>query len=200
MAHKHGTMIVHDLAYADLCFDGYEAPSLLQVPGAKEVGVEIFSRCRRATTWRAGRVGCLPGQPENDWCAGAASRATSTTACFRPIQIASIIALRECEEETEKICAVYEKRRDVLIAGLHRAGWMVEPPQATMFVWAKIPERYEWAGSLEFSKLVHGKGTGSGVSGDWFRAEGEGYVRFALVENEHRTRQATRGIKKLLQD
>ena len=198
MAHKHGTMIAHDFAYADLCFDGYKAPSLLQVPGAKEVGVEIFSMSKsyNMAGWRVGY--CL-GNPKMIAALGRI-KSYLDYGVFQPIQIASIIALRECEEETQKICDSYQRRRDVLVAGLRRAGWMVTPPPATMFLWAKIPERYEWAGSLEFSKLVLERALVAVSPGIGFGPEGEGYVRFALVENEHRTRQATRGIKKLFQD
>jgi alanine-synthesizing transaminase len=119
---------------------------------------------------------------------------------FQPIQIAAIIALRECEEDTCKIAELYQKRRDVLISGLERAGWPIERPKGTMFVWAKIPERYAWTGSLEFAKLMLEKALVAVSPGIGFGPSGEGYVRFALVENEHRIRQATRGIKKLLQD
>jgi len=198
LAHKYGTMIVHDFAYADLCFDGYKAPSILQVPGAKDVAVEIFSMSKsyNMAGWRIGF--CLG----NRKMIAALGRIKSYLdyGAFQPVQIASIIALRECEEDTKKICALYQNRRDVLVAGLHRAGWMVEPPKATMFLWAKIPERYQWAGSLEFAKLVLEKALVAVSPGIGFGPGGEGYVRFALIENEHRTRQATRGIKKLLQD
>ena len=198
MAHKHGTIIVHDFAYADLCFDGYKAPSLLQAPGAKEVGVEIFSMSK-SYNMAGWRVGFCLGNPKMIAALGRI-KSYLDYGVFQPIQIASIIALRECEEETRKICDSYQRRRDVLVAGLHRAGWMVEPPPATMFLWAKIPERYEWAGSLEFSKLVLERALVAVSPGIGFGPEGEGHVRFALVENEHRTRQATRGIKKLLKD
>ena len=198
MAHKHGTMIVHDFAYADLCFDGYKAPSLLQAPGAMEVGVEIFSMSK-SYNMAGWRVGFCLGNPKMIAALGRI-KSYLDYGVFQPIQIASIIALRECEEETKKICDSYQRRRDVLVAGLHRAGWMVEPPPATMFLWAKIPERYEWAGSLEFSKLVLERALVAVSPGIGFGPEGEGHVRFALVENEHRTRQATRGIKKLFKD
>ena len=198
MAHKHGTIIVHDFAYADLCFDGYKAPSLLQAPGAKEVGVEIFSMSK-SYNMAGWRVGFCLGNPKMIAALGRI-KSYLDYGVFQPIQIASIIALRECEEETKKICDSYQRRRDVLVAGLHRAGWMVEPPPATMFLWAKIPERYEWAGSLEFSKLVLERALVAVSPGIGFGPEGEGHVRFALVENEHRTRQATRGIKKLFKD
>ncbi len=196
LAHQHGTMIVHDFAYADLCFDGYRAPSILQVPGAKEVAVEIFSMSKsyNMAGWRVGF--CLG----NRKMISALGRIKSYLdyGVFQPLQIAAIIALRECEEETEKIRDVYQKRRDVLVAGLHRAGWMVEPPRATMFLWGKIPEKFQEAGSLEFSKMMLQKALVAVSPGVGFGPQGEGHVRFAMVENEHRTRQATRGIKKLL--
>ncbi len=198
MAHRHGTMIVHDFAYADLCFDGYKAPSLLEVPGAKEVGVEIFSMSKsyNMAGWRVGF--CLG----NKKMIHALARIKSYLdyGNFQPIQIASIIGLRECEEDTKTICAGYQHRRDILIEGLARAGWEVAPPRGTMFVWAKIPERYAWAGSLEFAKLVLEKGLVALSPGIGFGEQGEGYVRFSLIENEQRIRQACRGIKKALRD
>ena len=198
LAHKHGTMLVHDFAYADLCFDGYRAPSILEVTGAKDVAVEIFSMSKsyNMAGWRVGF--CLG----NRKMIAALGRIKSYLdyGVFQPIQIASIIALRECEEDTAKIRDIYQKRRDVLVAGLHRAGWMVDAPKATMFLWAQIPEKHRWAGSLEFSKLLLQKALVAVSPGVGFGTEGEGYVRFALVENEHRTRQATRGIKKVLRD
>ena len=197
-AHRHGTMIVHDFAYADLGFDGLRPPSILQVPGAKEVAVEIFSMSK-SYNMAGWRIGFCLGNPK---MINALGRIKSYLdyGVFQPIQIASIIALRECEEETKKIRDVYQKRRDVLVAGLHRAGWMVEPPPATMFLWAKIPEKYEWAGSLEFAKMLLQKALVAVSPGVGFGPQGEGYVRFALIENEHRTRQATRGIRKLLRE
>jgi alanine-synthesizing transaminase len=198
LAQRHGAMIVHDFAYADLCFDGYKAPSILQVPGAKEVAVEIFSMSKsyNMAGWRVGF--CLG----NSKMISALGRIKSYLdyGVFQPIQIASIIALRECEEETRKIAAFYRKRRDVLVEGLQRAGWPVEAPRATMFLWAKIPERFAPQGSLEFAKLLLEKSLVAVSPGIGFGPQGEGYVRFALVENEHRIRQATRGIKKLLKD
>ena len=198
MAHKHGTMIVHDFAYADFTFDGYRAPSLLEVEGAKEVGVEIFSMSK-SYNMAGWRVGFCLGNPK---MIGALGRIKSylDDGMFQPIQIAAIIALRECEAYTRENAARHQKRRDVLIDGLANAGWQVEPPKATMFVWAKIPERYAWAGSLEFSKLVLERGLVAVSPGIGFGPAGEGYVRFALVENEQRIRQATRGIGKLLRD
>jgi alanine-synthesizing transaminase len=198
MAHQHGTMIVHDFAYADLAFDGYKPPSILEVPGAKEVAVEIFSMSK--TYNMAGwRVGFCLGNPK---MIHALSRIKSYLdyGVFQPIQIASIIALRECEQDTKDICQLHQKRRDVLLEGLERAGWPVEAPRATMFLWAKIPERYAWAGSLEFAKLTLEKALVAVSPGIGFGEQGEGYVRFSMVENEHRIRQACRGIKKLLAD
>jgi len=152
LAREHGTMVVHDFAYADLCFDGYKAPSILQVEGAAEVAVEIFSMSKsyNMAGWRVGF--CLG----NRKMIAALARIKSYLdyGVFQPIQIASIIALRECEEDTRKICAVYQKRRDVLITGLRRAGWPVEPPRGTMFVWAPVPEPFRSIGSLEFAKLM----------------------------------------------
>ena len=196
LAHKYGTMIVHDFAYADLCFDGYRAPSILEVEGAKDVAVEIFSMSKsyNMAGWRVGF--CLG----NARMIGALARIKSYLdyGVFQPIQIASIIALRECEEETKKICALYQKRRDVLISGLKRAGWEVEPPRGTMFVWAPVPEPYRAAGSLEFSKLLMEKALVAVSPGVGFGPLGEGFVRFALVENDHRIRQATRSIRQFL--
>ncbi len=196
LARRHGTMVVHDFAYADLCFDGYRAPSILEIDGAKEVAVEIFSMSKSYNMpgWRVGY--CLG----NRKMIAALARIKSYLdyGVFQPIQIASIIALRECEEETRKICAVYQKRRDVLIQGLQRAGWPVEPPRGTMFVWAPIPEKHRALGSLEFAKLLLEKALVAVSPGIGFGPHGDGYVRFALVENESRIRQATRSIKQFL--
>ena len=196
LAHQHGTMVVHDFAYADLCFDGYKAPSILQVEGAKDVAVEIFSMSKsyNMAGWRVGF--CLG----NAKMIAALARIKSYLdyGVFQPIQIASIIALRECEEETHKICAMYQKRRDVLVHGLNRAGWPVEPPRGSMFLWAPLPERYRAAGSLEFAKLLMEKALVAVSPGIGFGPLGEGHVRFALVENEQRIRQATRAIGQFL--
>jgi alanine-synthesizing transaminase len=193
MAAHHGTSIVHDFAYADLGFDGYKAPSILEVDGAKEIAVEIFSLSKsyNMAGWRVGF--CLG----NARLIAALARIKSYLdyGIFQPIQIASIIALRECEEETKKICATYAKRRDTLIDGLGRAGWNVAPPRATMFVWAPIPEPFREAGSLEFSKLLLQQALVAVSPGVGFGPMGEGHVRFALIENQHRTRQATRAIQ-----
>ena len=196
LAAHHGTMVVHDFAYADVCFDGYKAPSILQVDGAKEVAVEIFS-LSKSYNMAGWRVGFCLGNPKMI-AALARIKSYLDYGVFQPIQIASIIALRECEEDTKKICAVYQKRRDVLIHGLNRAGWPVEPPKGTMFVWAPLPERFRELGSLEFSKLLLEKALVAVSPGVGFGPLGEGYVRFALIENPHRTRQATTAIKRML--
>ncbi|HWB85382.1 MAG TPA: aminotransferase class I/II-fold pyridoxal phosphate-dependent enzyme [Bryobacteraceae bacterium] len=198
LARQHGTLIVHDFAYADLCFDGYRAPSILQVEGAKEVAVEIFSMSK-SYNMAGWRVGFCLGNPKMI-AALARIKSYLDYGVFQPIQIAAIIALRECEEDTRKICAVYQKRRDVLITGLKRAGWPVEPPKGTMFVWAPLPERYRSLGSLEFSKLLMEKALVAVSPGIGFGPLGEGHVRFALVENEQRIRQATRSIGAFLKE
>jgi alanine-synthesizing transaminase len=196
MARENGAMVLHDFAYADLCFDGWKAPSILQVEGAKDVAVEVFSMSKSYSMagWRIGF--CLG----NAAMIQALARIKSYLdyGAFQPIQIASIVALRECEAETKKICAVYQKRRDALIDGLKKAGWEVAPPRGSMFVWAQIPEPFRKMGSLEFAKLLLEKALVAVSPGLGFGPLGEGFVRFALVENEQRIRQATRGIKGVL--
>jgi alanine-synthesizing transaminase len=196
LASRHGTLVVHDFAYADLGFDGYKPPSILQVEGAKEVAVEIFSMSK-SYNMAGWRVGYCVGNPR---MIGALARIKSYLdyGVFQPIQIASIIALRECEDEPRKICAIYQKRRDVLVSGLTRAGWPVEKPRGSMFVWAPLPERYRADGSLEFAKRLMKEALVAVSPGIGFGPLGEGFVRFALVENEHRIRQATRSIGKFL--
>jgi alanine-synthesizing transaminase len=196
LAAHHGTMVVHDFAYADLCFDGYKAPSILQIDGAKEIAVEIFS-LSKSYNMPGWRVGFCLGNPRMI-AALARIKSYLDYGVFQPIQIASIIALRECEAETKKICAVYQKRRDVLIDGLKRAGWPIEAPRGTMFVWAPLPEQHRAIGSLEFSKLLLEKALVAVSPGIGFGPMGEGHVRFALIENPHRTRQATSAIKRML--
>ena len=198
MASQHGTMVLHDFAYADIGFDGYKPPSILQVDGAKEVAVEIFSMSK-SYNMAGWRVGFCLGNPKMI-AALARIKSYLDYGVFQPIQIASIIALRECEEDTHKICAMYQKRRDVLIQGLCRAGWPVEAPRGSMFVWAPLPERFKHLGSLEFSKLMIDKALVAVSPGVGFGPLGEGFVRFALIENPHRTRQATTAIKRMLQD
>jgi alanine-synthesizing transaminase len=196
MAARHGTMIVHDFAYADICFDGYRAPSLLEVDGAKEIGIEIYSMSKsfNMAGWRVGF--CLG----NSKLISALARIKSYLdyGIFQPIQIASIIALRECAKETKKICSTYQKRRDLLVSGLKRAGWPVEPPRGSMFVWAPIPEQHRALGSLEFAKLLMQKALVAVSPGIGFGPLGEDHVRFALVENDHRIKQATKSIQQFL--
>ena len=170
-------MIVHDFAYADICFDGYKPPSILQVAGAKEIAVEIYS-LSKSFNMAGWRVGFCLGNPQHDRRAGRI-KSYLDYGIFQPIQIASIIALRECGEETEKICATYQKRRDVLVNGLNRAGWPVESPRGSMFVWAPMPEPYRAAGSLEFSKLLMEKALVAVSPGIGFGPLGEGHVRFS---------------------
>jgi alanine-synthesizing transaminase len=198
LASHHGSMVLHDFAYADICFDGYQAPSILQVPGAKEVAVEIFSMSK-SYNMAGWRVGFCVG---NRKMIAALARIKSYLdyGVFQPIQIASIIALRECEEDTRKICALYQKRRNLLVEGLNKAGWPVEKPRGSMFVWAPIPERFRSLGSLEFSKLLLQKALVAVSPGVGFGPLGEGSVRFALIENDHRTRQALRSIRQFLRE
>jgi alanine-synthesizing transaminase len=190
---KRDVIIVHDLAYADLVFDEERAPSLLQVPGAKDIGVEFFSLSKSYSMpgWRlAFGVG-------NARIIGALTKLKSYLdyGVFQPIQIAGIIALNECGEEPKKIREVYRSRRDVLCSGLDRIGWRITPPPATMFAWAPIPEQFAGMGSLEFAKFLLSEGKVAVSPGIGFGKEGDGYIRFALVENEQRIRQAVRGIK-----
>ncbi len=196
LAREHGTMVVHDFAYADLGYGGYRPPSILQVEGAKEVAVEIFSMSKsyNMAGWRVGY--CL-GNPKMI-AALARIKSYLDYGVFQPIQIASIIALRECEAETEKIRDTYEKRCDALVDGLRRAGWPVEKPRGSMFLWAPLPERFRAAGSLEFAKMLLEKAQVAVSPGIGFGPLGEGHVRFALVENEQRIRQATRSIGQYL--
>ena len=198
LAHRFGTMLVHDFAYADIVFDGYRAPSMLQVPGAKEVGVEIFSMSK-SYSMPGWRVGFCLGNPTMIH-ALARIKSYLDYGMFQPIQIAAIIALRQCEGFTRETAAMYRERRDALIRGLGQGGWHIDPPKATMFVWGPIPERYARAGSLEFSKLMLERALVAVSPGVGFGPQGDGHVRFALVENVHRIRQATRGIRKMLRD
>jgi alanine-synthesizing transaminase len=196
LARDHGTMVVHDFAYADLGFDGYRPPSILQVDGAKEIAVEIFSMSK-SYNMAGWRIGFCLGNPRMI-AALARIKSYLDYGVFQPLQIAAIIGLRECEEDTKKICATYQKRRDALVEGLNRAGWPVEPPRGTMFVWAPVPEPYRAGGSLEFSKVLLEKALVAVSPGIGFGPLGEGFVRFSLIENPQRTRQATSAIKKML--
>jgi alanine-synthesizing transaminase len=188
-----GIYIVHDLAYADLVFDGYKAPSVLQVPGAKEIAVEFFtlSKSYNMPGWR---VGFMVG---NRKLVAALSRIKSyfDYGTFTPIQVASIAALEGPQECVQEIVQIYKDRRDVLVPGLNKLGWPVELPKATMFAWTRIPEQYRALGSVEFSKKLLLEAKVAVSPGIGFGEHGDGYVRFSLIENEERTRQALRGIK-----
>ncbi len=195
-AKTHSVIVIHDFAYADLTFDGYVAPSFLQVPGAKDVAVEFFS-LSKSYDMPGWRVGFCAGNPR---LIAALGRIKSYLdyGIFQPIQIASIIALngsRTCVDET---VAVYQARRDCLVDGLNRIGWRCEKPLGTMFVWARIPEKFQAMGSLEFCKFALKEAKVALSPGIGFGSHGEGYVRFALVENQKRTRQALQGLKKIL--
>jgi len=195
-AKENNLLVVHDLAYADLVFDGYKAPSFLQAPGAKDVGVEFFtlSKSYNMPGWR---VGFCVGNPE---MIGALTKMKSYLdyGIFQPVQIAAIIALNGPQECVKEIVEMYHHRRDVLVDGLNRIGWKIEKPKATMFVWAKIPEPFRQKGSLEFAKHLLTEAKVAVSPGIGFGEYGDDHVRFALVENEHRTRQAIQGIKKVL--
>ena len=193
-AKEHKMMVIHDLAYADIVFDGYRAPSFLEVPGAKDVGVEFFtlSKSYNMPGWR---VGFAVG---NEKLVGALTRMKSYLdyGMFQPIQIASIIALNGDQQCVEDIRDLYRSRRDVLADSFTKAGWEIERPKATMFVWARLPEKLRAMGSLEFSKMLL-KEAGLAVSpGIGFGEYGDEYVRLALVENEQRIRQAAKGVRK----
>lgn len=195
-AKENNIFVVHDFAYADLCFDNYKAPSFLQAPGAKEVGVEFFS-LTKSYSMAGWRVGFCCGNKE---IVGALTKIKSYLdyGMFQPIQIASIIALRGPQDCVEDIRKIYESRRNALIGGLNKAGWDIEPPKATMFVWSRIPEAFRSMRSLDFCRFLI-KEAGVAVSpGIGFGEGGDEFVRFALVENEHRIGQAVRGIKKAL--
>jgi alanine-synthesizing transaminase len=195
-ARENNIMVIHDFAYADLVFDGYKAPSFLQAPGAKDVGVEFFS-LTKSYSMAGWRVGFCVGNKE---VVGALIKIKSYLdyGMFQPIQIASIIALRGPQDCVAEHVKVYRQRRNELVRGLHSAGWEVEKPRATMFVWARIPEPFRKMGSLEFCKFLLAEGKVAVSPGVGFGEGGDEYVRFALVENEQRIRQATRGIKKAL--
>jgi alanine-synthesizing transaminase len=197
LAREHGTMVLHDFAYADLCFDGYRAPSILQVEGAKEHAVEIFSMTK-SYNMAGWRVGFCLGNPRMI-AALARIKSYLDYGIFQPIQLAAAVGLRDCEEETKKICQIYEKRRDVLVDGLRAAGWPVERPQGSMFLWAPIPEPFRALGSLEFAKQLLERALVGVAPGIGFGPAGDGHVRFAFIENHARTRQAVRNTKTFLQ-
>jgi alanine-synthesizing transaminase len=195
-AHQHGVFLVHDFAYADIAFDGFQPPSMLAVPGAAEVGVELYS-LTKGHSMAGWRVGFVLGNAEAV-AALAKLKSYLDYGTFQPIQIASIIALNEGDDYVAEVNAVYRRRRDVLVEGLNRMGWKVEPPQGTMFVWAPLPEPYAEMGSLEFSFHLLEEAAVAVSPGIGFGEAGEGFVRFALVENEHRIAQAVRGMRRAL--
>ncbi|NOY53750.1 MAG: alanine transaminase [Deltaproteobacteria bacterium] len=192
-AKENNVIVIHDLAYSELVYDGYKAPSFLQVPGAKDVGVE-FTSLSKSYNMPGWRVGFATGNRE---IIAALTRMKSYLdyGMFQPIQIAAIIALKGPQDCVKEIVEMYRSRRDTLCEGLTRIGWEVEKPKATMFVWAQIPEKYRAMGSLEFSKMLMEKARVAVSPGIGFGEYGDEFVRFALVENEHRTRQAVRGIR-----
>lgn len=196
-ARENDIIVVHDLAYADLNFDGYRAPSFLQAKGAKDTGVEFFS-LTKSYNMAGWRVGFCVGNRD---VVGALIKIKSYLdyGMFQPIQIASIIALNGPQECVKEISDMYQSRRDALIDGLGKAGWNIEKPKATMFVWAEIPEPFKKMGSIEFSKYLIQEAKVAVSPGIGFGEYGDGHVRFALVENEHRIRQAAKGIKQALQ-
>ncbi|MFH1994917.1 MAG: aminotransferase class I/II-fold pyridoxal phosphate-dependent enzyme [Nitrospinota bacterium] len=192
-AKEHNLIVIHDLAYADIVFDGYKAPSFLQAPGAKDVGVEFYS-LSKSYNMPGWRVGFCVGNREII-AALAKLKGYLDYGMFQPIQIASVIALNGPDDCVKEISRTYQRRRDILVNGLGRIGWQIEKPKATMFVWAEIPDAYKKMGSMDFSKMLLEKGKVAVSPGIGFGEGGDNYVRFALVENEHRTRQAVRGIK-----
>lgn len=195
LAKRYGVWVVHDLAYADICFDGYKAPSILQVPGAKDVAVEFFtmSKSYNMAGWR---LGYMVGNPD---LVHALARIKSyhDYGTFTPLQVAAIEALEGDQTCVEEVREKYQKRRDLLVKGLNEIGWPVECPKASMYIWAKIPEPYLHLGSLEFSKRLLEDAKVAVSPGIGFGEYGDDHVRFALIENEYRTRQALHGIKQM---
>jgi alanine-synthesizing transaminase len=195
-AKENEVMLVNDFAYADIGFDDYRPPSLLEVPGAKDVGVELYtlSKSHSMAGWR---VGFVVGNRETV-AALAQLKSYLDYGTFQPIQIASIIALNECDDYVPEVNEIYRRRRDVLVDGLNRAGWKVDKPKGTMFVWAEIPGPYNEMDSLSFALYLLEEAKVAVSPGIGFGPSGDGHVRFALVENEQRIGQAVRGIRKAL--
>jgi alanine-synthesizing transaminase len=195
LAKQHNILVVHDLAYADITFDGWKAPSIMQVPGARDVAVEFFtmSKSYNMAGWR---IGFMVGNAD---LVNALGRIKSyhDYGSFTPIQVASIVALEGPQDCVEDIRKTYEKRRDVMVKGLHDIGWMVDNPKASMYIWAKIPDYYAKMGSIEFTKRLMDEAKIAVSPGVGFGEYGDGHVRIALIENEHRLRQALRGIREM---
>ena len=195
LAKQNNILVVHDLAYADIVFDDYKAPSIMQVPGARDVAVEFFtmSKSYNMAGWR---IGFMVGNKD---LVHALARIKSyhDYGSFTPVQVASIVALDGPQECVEEIRQTYEKRRDVMVKGLHDMGWMVENPKASMYLWAKIPATYEKMGSIEFTKHLMQEAKIAVSPGIGFGEYGDGHVRIALIENEHRLRQALRGVREM---
>lgn len=193
LAKQYNVLVIHDLAYADITYDGWKAPSIMQVPGARDVAVEFFtlSKSYNMAGWR---IGFMTGNKE---LVAALARIKSyhDYGTFTPLQVAAIAALEGDQQCVRDIAEQYKRRRDVLVKGLHEAGWMVDLPKASMYVWAKIPERYAHLGSLEFAKLLLQEAKVCVSPGIGFGEYGDTHVRFALIENSDRIRQAVRGIK-----
>jgi alanine-synthesizing transaminase len=193
LARQHNILVVHDLAYADIVFDSYKAPSIMQVPGARDVAVEFFtmSKSYNMAGWR---IGFMVGNKE---LVHALARIKSyhDYGSFTPIQVASIVALEGPQDCVEEIRKTYQKRRDVMVKGLHDIGWMVELPRASMYIWAKIPDAYAGLGSIEFTRRLLEGAKIAVAPGIGFGDYGDDHVRIALIENEHRLRQAVRGIR-----
>jgi alanine-synthesizing transaminase len=196
-ARENRIMVIHDLAYADFTFDGYTAPSFLQAPGAREVGVEFFSMSK-SYSMAGWRVGFCVGNPE---MIAALTRIKSYLdyGVFQPIQIAATVALKGDQSCVDEIVSIYKSRRDTLVDGLNRIGWQIEKPKGTMFVWGHIPEQFRWMGSVQFSKYLIEEAKVAVSPGLGFGSYGDEFVRFALVENQMRTKQAIRGLRRALQ-
>jgi len=195
-ARENDLIVISDIAYAEICFDGYQCPSILQVPGAKDVAVEFYS-LSKTYNMPGWRMGFMVGN-KDIVAALAKVKSYLDYGTFQPLQIASCAALNGPQECVEEIRLMYQSRRDVLIDGMHKMGWMAEKPKATMFVWAEIPDEFKHMGSLEFSKQMLKQGGVAVSPGIGFGDYGDEYVRIALIENEHRTRQALRGMRKFL--
>jgi len=195
-AREHEILLVHDFAYADLAFDGYDPPSILQVPGAKDVAVELYT-LTKSFSMAGWRVGFLLGNAEVV-AALAKLKSYLDYGTFQPIQIASIVAMNEAPDYPKQVSAIYRSRRDALLDGLSRIGWEIEKPRGTMFVWAPIPDPYLEMGAMEFALMLVSEAKVAVSPGSGFGLGGDGFVRFALVENEQRIAQAARGIRKAL--